>query len=191
MRYYPLPLILALAVINTTSCGYHLYGKTAQVPPLMKTITLNSYDPYSKLTRAIRTELTLNAVTLLDATKEQHNTLPSLQILNASESLLIASVLQDGKAAEYQMILSVNAQVLIPGKNSYPINVKVYRSFFDTPRTALEKDSEKDLFLQELRQQAAQQLVRKLLTVSTPEQVDKVLEEKLKKQKSWHLAASA
>lgn len=144
-------------------------------------MTLNSYDPYGRLTHAVRTELRLSNVTIDDNTKAKCDMLPFLRIVNSSESQVTTSVFQDGKTAKYQLTLSVQAQVLMPGKDYYPINVKVYRSFFDSPLIVLAKDAERDIIRQEMCQQAAKQLVHKLLTV--PKEVGKALDTKLKYQK--------
>ncbi|MCR3755851.1 MAG: lipopolysaccharide assembly protein LptE [Sodalis sp. Psp] len=164
----------------TASCGYHLCSITDQVPSKMKTIILNSYDPYGQLTRVVRTELRLSNITINDDTKAKNNTLPSLRIVNSSERQVTVSVFQGGKTAEYQLILTVQAKVLMPGKDYFPIDVKVHRPFFDNPLIALAKDAERDVIRQEMCQQAAKQLVRKLLTVL--KEVDKTLDAKLKHQ---------
>src|SRR5471030_1711908 len=133
-------LLLSAAVLVTSGCGFHLRGVT-NVPDDMKTI-------------------------VLDAKRKD---IPSLRILGETSGQATASIFQDGKTAEYQMQLIVNAQVLLPGKDLYPLQVKVFRSFFDNPLTALAKDNEQDIIRQEMRQQAAQQLIRKLLTVRAAE----------------------
>ena len=166
MRHRILTLLLGLAVLVTAGCGFNLRGST-QVPPELQKLLLESGDPYGPLTRAVRQQLRLSNVTIVD--DPMRKDLPALRILGSTENKTTVSIFQNGVTAEYQLVLHVNAQVLIPGHDIYPLRVNVFRSFFDNPLTALAKTAEADVLRQEMRDQAAQQLVRQLLTVHAAE----------------------
>ena len=199
MRHRTMTSLLKVAVLGlavlTAGCGFHLRGNTS-VPTEFQKITFDTSDPYGPLSRSIREQLRLSGITIVDPKADDSKTadatttsstsivdnsataakpadgsdkLPSLRIVGNGESKETVSIFKDGKTAEYQMVLNVNAQVLVRGHDLYPLTVRVYRSFFDNPLTALAKDAEQEMIRQEMRDQAAQQLVRKLLSVHAAE----------------------
>ncbi|KOA70052.1 MULTISPECIES: LPS assembly lipoprotein LptE [Pantoea] len=164
MRHPIIRLFVILAVVITAGCGFHPRG-TTQVPSELKTLIVSTGDPYGPLARTVRQQLRINDVKIVEDSKQNRTDIPTLRLGPESSGRNTASVFISGTTAEYQLVMTLTAQVLLPGKGIYPISTTVYRSFFDNPNAALAKDAEQDLITQEMRQRAAEQLVRKLLTV--------------------------
>ena len=164
MRHIFSTLIVAVAVLATAGCGFHLRG-TTQIPKEMRTMILTSDDPYGPLARTVRQQLRLNNISLVEDNADQRNTVPTLRLENERSGRDTASIFPDGTAAEYQLHLIVTAQILIPGKGIYPLSTTVYRTFFDNSGVPLAKDSEQSMIYQEMRTRASEQHVRQLLAV--------------------------
>ncbi|KFA59320.1 hypothetical protein A9G34_00475 [Gilliamella sp. Choc4-2] len=151
--------LLMLITISLTGCGFHLQYDT-EIPERFKTMSFTSNDPYGKLSRNIKEILRDNKVTLVNDNKS-----PTLRVIRDDIERNTISIYQDGKAAEYQLVLIVQAQAVIAGKQTYPLNVRVFRTFFDNPSTALAKTAEQNLIEDEMYEQAAKQIIRKLKAV--------------------------
>ncbi|AOM42853.1 LPS assembly lipoprotein LptE [Xenorhabdus hominickii] len=167
MRHRICTLLLGLAVLVTAGCGFHLQG-TTKVPKELQTLQLSSGDPYGPLARAVRQQLRLNDVKIVE---RGDASVPILKLLGSTENKETVSVFQDGKSAERQLVLSVDAQVLMPNGSIYPLSARVDRSFFDNSLEALAKDAENELVQQEMREQATRQLMRQLLTIHSAERL--------------------
>lgn len=164
------PVCVILFVLVLTGCGFSPRGTTYQIPKELHVLELFSGDPNGPLNRALRNELRLNNIELISTDKnivEKKNDNPQFKyprfgVVSSSETSDTASIFMNGKSAEYQLTLVVNAHLNIPDYGIFPMTVRVHRSFFDNPLAAMQKDSEQNIIKQEMRQQAAQELVRRL-----------------------------
>ncbi|WP_225639623.1 LPS assembly lipoprotein LptE [Candidatus Profftia sp. (ex Adelges kitamiensis)] len=197
MRERTITLIVKITILGLilliTSCGFHSYNNNL-LPKKFQKIMLYTTNPYSFLSRSIREQLCLHGITILECNSllysrknrvsmkntgivnnystttipsHHFDAIPSLSIINIDDKEEIVSLFNNGKIAEYQIMLNINAQLSIHGKDIYPLTVHIYRSFFDNPFNALAKNAEKTIMRNEMFEQAAQQLVRKLFFIYT------------------------
>lgn len=155
---------MMLLITLLTGCGFHLKGET-EVQTEFKKMFFSSYDPYGLLSRYIHELLSRYHVKLV--TKSEGKNYPSLEITSSSLNKSVISIYQDGKSAENQLVLIVEAQVVIAGKDIYPIRVRISRTFFDNPSVALAKTTEQELITQEMYEEAAQQVIAQLKTLGS------------------------
>jgi len=140
-----------------TACGWH-FDNGAAVPTELKTMALESSDPYSEMSMAMRKQLLSNNVNLVPAKQG----VPVLRLNKQTSSDKVASVFKQGREAEKVLTLDVEASVRLGNGETYPISAKINRTFFDNSRAALAKSAERDVIWNDMREQAARQLINKM-----------------------------
>ncbi len=145
------------ATVFLTACGWH-FDNGAAVPAELKTMALESSDPYSEMSMAMRKQLLSNNVNLVPAKQG----VPVLRLNKQTSSDKVASVFKQGREAEKVLTFDVEASVRLANGETYPISAKINRTFFDNSRAALAKSAERDVIWNDMREQAARQLINKM-----------------------------
>lgn len=148
------------AITALTACGFH-FQNGQLIPQELQTLTLESSDQYSDMAMAMRKQLQLNNINLVEASPD----VPVLRLNKTSTDDEVVSVFKQGREAEKMLMLEVSASVKMPNRAAYPISAKVNRTFFDNSRAALAKSSEKEIIWNDMREQAARQLISKMVAL--------------------------
>ena len=85
-----------------------------------------------------------------------------LRLNKQTSSDKVASIFKQGREAEKVLTLDVEASVRLVNGETYPISAKINRTFFDNSRAALAKSAERDVIWNDMREQAARQLINKM-----------------------------
>ncbi|PVX38869.1 LPS-assembly lipoprotein [Pasteurella langaaensis DSM 22999] len=153
-------IALLTSIAALSACGFHFqHGQL--IPQELKTLTFESNDPYSDMSMAMRKQLQINNIKLVDA----NESIPVLRIDRIRTSDEVVSVFKQGREAEKMLMMQVDASVHLPKQNTYPISVKVNRTFFDNSRAALAKSAEKEVIWNDMREQAARQIISKMVAL--------------------------
>ncbi|WP_286265645.1 LPS assembly lipoprotein LptE [Thalassotalea atypica] len=140
-----------------TGCGFHLRGDFL-LPPELQTLYVSSVDRHGELTRLVKNHFAINKVNLV---KSSQGDIPELKILKDNLNRRTLSVFPNGQVAEYELIYSVRYQLKL-GNDSQQYSFELNRDYQDDPDKALAKSRELSLILSELRQEAADRILRDL-----------------------------
>lgn len=153
-------LIFAVAAFGLTACGLQFqHGQL--IPKALQKLSFESADAYSEMAITMRNQLKLNNIQLVEGGKD----VPVLRITRVVSNDRVGSVFKQGREAEKLLMLEIQAIVQFPNKDAYPISAKVQRTFFDNARAALAKSAEKEVIWQDMREQAARQLMTKMVSL--------------------------
>lgn len=152
--------LLLIIVSVLSACGFHLRGNYL-VPEEISKLSLTSFDQYSQLTRNIDAQLRLNDIEVLPPSE----TIPNLHLISESVGERTLSLYQNSRAAEKELTYRTSFRVTIPEVGTKTYSTTVTRNYLDNPRTALAKSVERDLIEDEMRDQAAIQIMRQMARI--------------------------
>lgn len=149
---------LVLCTFLLTACGFKLRGDYL-LPEQLQTIYLSSDDKQGELSRVVKQHLLFNQVKLLALPNNKN---AQLRILKDKLDRRTLSVFDNGQVAEYELIYTVNVQLILPEQEPHTISFEINRDYQDDPNFALAKSRELALILSEMRQEAADIILRKM-----------------------------
>lgn len=154
------PLIFAVLMAGLTACGFQFqHGQL--IPKELQTLVFESADAYSEIAITMRNQLKLNNINLVEDQKD----VPVLRITQVLSNTQVGSVFKQGREAEKLLMLEIRASVRFPNKEPHQISTKVQRTFFDNARAALAKSAEQEVVWRDMREQAARQLIAKMVSL--------------------------
>ena len=153
-------IALLAAISAVSACGFH-FQNGQLIPAELQTLTFESGDPYSDMSMAMRKQLQVNNINLVDASEN----VPVLRIHKISTNDEVVSVFKQGREAEKMLMMQVDASVRLPHQDAHEITAKVSRTFFDNSRAALAKSAEKEVIWNDMREQAARQIISKMVAL--------------------------
>ncbi|WP_373779189.1 LPS assembly lipoprotein LptE [Glaesserella sp.] len=149
-------------VLFLTACGWHFKNKEL-FPEELRTLSFESADQYSDMSRILRQQMLLSDITIVPKSADVAN----LRLNSTESSSKVASVFKQAREAEKILSLTVKATVTVPNKGAYPLEVSVYRTFFDDSRAALAKSEEQESIMRQMYEQASHQLLIKVAGLHT------------------------
>lgn len=155
---------MSVAVCLLTGCGFTLRGAPA-IPDDVDYVLVMSARSHAPLKRALVDRLDIYG---LDGGTQQDAAAADRQLLIrlAPEQLerRLLSVYSSGQVAEYELIYGVRYNVTFPGQEPVTGYFEVLRDYQDDPDQVLAKSRELDLVLSEMREEAADRIIRRLST---------------------------
>ncbi len=154
-RGWRLVSVLLLSIM-LSSCGFTLRGNLplSQYPAIYV-----EGQRHSALLTQIKQQLDNNQVQVLTSYQA---TAPMIKLSPDKLQRRALSLFPSGQVAEYELVYSVDYELMLPGQEPQPFSIELYRDYQDDPNRALAKTQELDLLLQELRSHASQRILRQL-----------------------------
>ncbi|GAA0857568.1 LPS assembly lipoprotein LptE [Aliiglaciecola litoralis] len=155
-------IIVALVLVGVSACGFKLREAQA-LPNGIEQIFLTGVEQNSPLRREVRKYLKVYQIPYVTQTPQtkQEQTV-AIYLMPETLDRRLLSLFPTGQVAEYELVLTIRFQVAFAGQEARFVEFDVTREYQDDPDAILAKSRELDLVLSELRQLAADRMIRML-----------------------------
>lgn len=158
--------LLVSLVLIINGCGFKLRGGQP-LPPGISQIYLTGQQDFTPFRRSVEKYLDLYEIPWVETlSAETKDSTVGIFLMPDNLDRRLLSLFPTGQVAEYELVLSIRYQVAFPGEEPQFIEFDVTREYQDDPDAILAKSRELDLVLSELRQQAADRMIRMLSSLS-------------------------
>ena len=151
-----------------SACGFNLRGEYL-LPDELQSLKVTSEDKFGELTRVLKQHLKINQVNLVNSSASNQSaagkSVPELRVLKDTLDRRTLSVFPNGQVAEYELIYTVRYQLLIEDQAPQNFEFELNRDYQDDPDFALAKSRELKLLLSEMRQVAADRILRAMASI--------------------------
>lgn len=163
MKKYVIAAVLSVSTL-LSGCGFHLRSGPS-LPDNINTVAIDSARAHAPLARALDNHLNVYGLNSVDKSAQSATaTANNIHIYLLPEQLerQLLSVYPSGQVAEYELIYIVRYRVQFPGKEALMAQFEVVRDYQDDPDQVLAKSRELELMLDEMRDEAADIIIRRL-----------------------------
>jgi LPS-assembly lipoprotein len=166
IRKSKLAFIIAIMAIALQGCGFKLRGSQALPSYLNNVVILSQFD-YLPLSRALDKRLPVYQLASIVGEKTipeglEPTTVVIIKLQPEALERRLLSVFSTGQVAEYELIYSVNYDVIFPFAEPISTSMTVAREYQDDPDQVLAKSRELELVLDEMRAESADRIIRLL-----------------------------
>jgi LPS-assembly lipoprotein len=166
IRKSKLAFIIAMIAVTLQGCGFKLRGSQALPIYINNVVILSQFD-YLPLSRALNKRLPVYQLKSIIGEKTipegiEPTTVVVIKLQPEELERRLLSVFSTGQVAEYELIYSVNYEVIFPFAEPLSAFITVAREYQDDPDQALAKSRELELVLDEMREESADRIIRLL-----------------------------
>jgi LPS-assembly lipoprotein len=152
-------------VVTIVGCGFKLRGDYG-LPADIAQLQLLAVQKNTPLYRILWKQLQGFNIELLDNTASTKQAAQEIDVIVylTSDKLerRLLSLFATGQVAEYELVYTIKYQIRFPAQDALEIEFDVTREYQDDPDAVLAKSRELDLVQNEMRQEAANRIIRQI-----------------------------